>query len=133
MGNNRELAEEWFKKAEEDLSLAKDLLNRKEYFSHICFLAQQAGEKYLKGFLIFDSKEFEKVHDLERLIELTRDKGRPFSGIVEGASVLSTFYVQARYPLGETQTGITFDDAQKAVTYADEIKRIVLSKTKKDE
>ncbi|MDP3741034.1 MAG: HEPN domain-containing protein [bacterium] len=127
--NNKELAEEWFKKADEDLSLARDLLVQKKFSDQACFHAQQAGEKYLKGLLVYRGKEFEKVHDLERLIELGGGNRLSQPGIVQGASVLSSFYVQARYPIGETE--ITFDDAHRAVTYADEIKKSVLDEIKK--
>ena len=41
----------WFASAKEDLDFAEVGLEH-EYFSQVCFLAQQSSEKALKGLLI---------------------------------------------------------------------------------
>ncbi len=62
----------WFKKADEDLYSAQQLLKSEGYLSIsvICFHCQQAAEKYLKGFLVYRNIEFKKTHDLLYLLSL---------------------------------------------------------------
>ena len=62
-------AEDWLLKADEDL-LAGDVLlsSRTAVLGVIAFLAQQACEKSLKGFLTAHGRTFPKTHELERLL-----------------------------------------------------------------
>jgi HEPN domain-containing protein len=46
------LAKEWFVKAKADLDFAKLGFKETKHYGQICFLCQQAVEKYLKGFLV---------------------------------------------------------------------------------
>ncbi|MGE5583226.1 MAG: HEPN domain-containing protein [Bacillota bacterium] len=48
------LTKEWFKYADRDLDAASKLLGTLNQIA--CFHAQQAAEKYIKGFLIFKQK-----------------------------------------------------------------------------
>jgi HEPN domain-containing protein len=62
----RDEGKRWLEQAEEDLRWAKDLAERGGY--HIaCFLAQQVGEKALKGFLYGQGEEIVLGHSIERL------------------------------------------------------------------
>jgi len=62
----RDEGKRWLEQSEEDLRWAKDLAERGGY--HIaCFLAQQIGEKALKGFLYGQGKEIVLGHSIERL------------------------------------------------------------------
>lgn len=62
-----DLAKLWFRKAEEDMSNCKILLEKEMDFTLICFHAQQAIEKFLKGLLTLHGREFPKTHDLGSL------------------------------------------------------------------
>lgn len=65
--DRKKLAEEWFSKAKDDEMSAKDILQDREgAASTVCFLAQQMAEKYLKGYLVFQGKDFPKIHQLDR-------------------------------------------------------------------
>ena len=66
--NKKTLAEEWFKKASDDLKSAKVILEEGGYYGTTCFLAQQMAEKYLKGFLVYSGWKLAKVHDLIKLL-----------------------------------------------------------------
>lgn len=57
----------WFKKGGEDLFVCELLLEHKAGYATACFHAQQAAEKYLKGFLAVHQHASEKTHDLEHL------------------------------------------------------------------
>jgi len=71
MEETRKEVERWIRKAEDDLLVAREMLNfRKRIPWIICFHTQQAVEKYLKAFLIFHQVEFRKAHDISDLLEL---------------------------------------------------------------
>ncbi|MEK7078470.1 MAG: HEPN domain-containing protein, partial [Patescibacteria group bacterium] len=44
----------WIQKAEDDLAFAKDAFSDTEYYDHVCVLAEQAVEKYLKAVIILN-------------------------------------------------------------------------------
>jgi HEPN domain-containing protein len=60
------LPRQWLERASEDLDVAQ-LVLEEEYFAHVCFLAQQAIEKALKGYLLQHTGTYPKTH---RLLEL---------------------------------------------------------------
>ena len=60
-----EFAFEWTKKAEHDLFIMRLGLDNADTPSDVlCFLAQQAAEKALKGVLTVHKVEFKRTHDL---------------------------------------------------------------------
>ena len=62
---NRDIAREWFKIAETDLSSAEFLQSMTPVpFEIICYHCQQSVEKYLKGYLALKGEEIKKTHDL---------------------------------------------------------------------
>jgi len=63
------LPQRWFDKAAEDLEVTH-LTFTEEYFSHVCFLSQQAIEKTLKGFLLDRNGRYPRSHNLIELIDL---------------------------------------------------------------
>lgn len=66
-----DLVNAWFAKAENDLKAIELIMADEDTPTDIaCFHAQQAAEKYLKGYLLFHQIKFPKIHDLESLIEL---------------------------------------------------------------
>lgn len=60
----RKLAQEWFIKADNDLTSASILLKAKGPPETVCFLCHQSVEKLLKGYLVLKKNRFEKIHDL---------------------------------------------------------------------
>lgn len=59
----------WFRKAEADLRNIELVLPADDCpFDTACFHAQQAAEKYLKGYLTYLGVGFPKAHDLEELV-----------------------------------------------------------------
>src|ERR1041384_7794702 len=67
-----EVLRQWVAKAENDLIVATHLLRmRKECpVDAVCFHAQQAAEKYIKAYLVFQDVDFPKFHDLAKLTKL---------------------------------------------------------------
>ena len=82
----------WLEQAREDLRWAEDLAHRGGY--HIaCFLAQQVGEKALKGFLYVSGDEIVLGHSVERLCAEAAVRQPEFRESARRWSVLDGFYV----------------------------------------
>lgn len=62
-----DLAKEWFANADSDLGAAKVVIEHTTYFNMACFHAQQAIEKYFKGFLLLHGQRWSKTHNLDEL------------------------------------------------------------------
>lgn len=93
----REEGRRWLEQAEEDLRWAQDLAARGGY--HIaCFLAQQVGEKALKGFLYGQGEEIVLGHSIERLCREAARWDPQFDEQVGTWAILDGYYVPTRYP-----------------------------------
>ncbi|MFH1187683.1 MAG: HEPN domain-containing protein [bacterium] len=125
--HNKILAGDWFKKAQDDELSCEDILDdRRGAPSTVCFLSQQLAEKHLKGYLVYQGKQFPKIHQLDRLIKLCKETNATFEEVKEEAEYLTGFYVATRYP-GD-YPDFFWDDAEKAFESACRIKKFVLSK-----
>lgn len=72
------------------------MLSPQLYQVILCFHCQQAVEKFLKAFLIFNGIEIKKTHNIEYLLSECIDFDSEFS-IIDPKN-LSDFGVDARYP-----------------------------------
>ena len=122
----------WIQKAEDDLSFAKDAFADTEYYDHICVLAQQAAEKYLKAVIIlgkgFLSKK-ERVHNLIYLSNLCKNYGLDLSQFDEELRRLSEAYIPARYQVGNL-INFTKKDAKECLGDAQKIINFIKVKGK---
>lgn len=92
------LVKGWFAKAESDLRNITLVLPDPDCpFDTVCFHAQQAAEKYLKGLLTFYSISFPKSHDLEELAALVPERAK-LNLNIEELIELSQLAVVPRYP-----------------------------------
>jgi HEPN domain-containing protein len=120
----RDEGKRWLEQAEEDLRWAKDLAERGGY--HIaCFLAQQVGEKALKGFLYGQGEEIVLGHSIERLCREAARWDAQFEERVGTWAILDGYYVPTRYPNSIPNSiparVYTKDAAREAVRLADSI------------
>ena len=118
--------QQWKEIADSDLNIA-DFSAKNMWpvpFAIICFHCQQAVEKYLKWFLVFNDIEPPKIHDLEELEKLCEAIQPKFSDIYEKCSILSGYAVQSRYP---NEMHVEKQDMDKALEYAKEIKEFIRS------
>ncbi len=69
MSDAIDLARGWFRKGDSDLNTARILAVSEGPYDTACFHAQQAAEKYLKGFLSFVGQPFPFTHNLEELAQ----------------------------------------------------------------
>lgn len=74
----------WILKAESDFKIVeKDIISQFPVTDVICFHCQQAVEKYLKAYLIYQNVVPERTHLIERLIFLCMKFDKEFSMLSE--------------------------------------------------
>jgi len=99
----------WLRKAKRDFEVAKRELGLPEpYTDVVSFHAQQAVEKYLKGYLVWLEIEFEKSHDIEDLVSLASKKDASISQLKDFGAELTPYAVEIRYPEFEEPSLLTF-------------------------
>jgi len=118
----------WLEQAREDLHWARDLAERGGY--HIaCFLAQQVGEKALKGFIYAQGEEIVIGHSVERLCHYAAQWEPSLRELVKRWAILDSFYVATRYPNSIPDSiparVYTQETAREAVSLASEIVDLV--------
>ena len=117
----------WFKKAENDLSTIKNnLKSSNPPTDAICFHAQQAIEKYIKGALINYEIHFSKTHDLVNLMTSIVKHFPELSSYEEDLEEISHYGVEIRYP--DSFYEPTLMEAKKAYNTARRIKKLITNK-----
>jgi len=102
----------WLVRAKSSLKISKTRIDEDILYEDLCFQAQQAVEKALKGLLIFYNVEPEKTHNLVTLIkELSKYTEVPEE--INETAILNDYAVQTRYP-GE-YTPINEDEYYNAI------------------
>ncbi|NMG83524.1 MAG: HEPN domain-containing protein [Methanosarcinales archaeon] len=95
----KELTKEWIDKAEGDFIVVNHEYDAKTpVYDAICFHAQQCVEKYMKAILQENNIKFEKVHDLDLLLEKCKHFAPLLEERKEELIELSSFAVEIRYP-----------------------------------
>ncbi|MFZ0456058.1 MAG: HEPN domain-containing protein [Ignavibacteriaceae bacterium] len=113
-----ELVKNWLIKAKRDLNTAKRLSKEPEpYLDTAIYHCQQAVEKAVKGFLVFNDIRFEKTHDIEVLIQLAIPVNEEFSNWLDAGETLTPYATAYRYP-GENvePSKEEFDEALKTAS-----------------
>lgn len=92
------IVKRWLYKAGQDFGFAStSLVNGYDYYDQPCFFFQQAAEKYLKGYILYHNLQFEKTHDLLKLLETCKKNSANFEELKDAASELNTLYIEPRY------------------------------------
>ena len=117
---------EWVLKAEADFATVERecRARRSPNYDGACFHAQQAAEKYLKGYLVAKAIEFRCVHELAYLVRLCMGVESDFSTLLPPAAELQDYATDVRYPPDESEV-LTQDDAREAVQRAHEVRDFV--------
>lgn len=111
---------EWLKRAKSSLAKAQkgsDIPG--VYLEDLCFDAQQAAEKALKGLLIHRQQGFPYVHDLALLLARLEEAGQDVPDRIKQAAELTDYAVATRYP-GAFEL-ITQREYEEAVAIAVEV------------
>jgi HEPN domain-containing protein len=98
MRGKLDLARGWFRKADSDLHTAQIILAASGPYDTACFHAQQAVEKYPKGFILLQSDDpVPRTHNLEDLYQsalgLLPEGSLPLLDLAE----LTPYAVETRY------------------------------------
>jgi HEPN domain-containing protein len=127
---NRESARNWIRKAENDLKIGKDEMKTDNPATDaVCFHMQQCVEKYLKSYLIFNSKEFRRTHDIAELIDYCSEINPEFQELYKmNADKLTKYSVEIRY--AEELYFPSIEEAEEAIKIAEQVKDFVLKKLK---
>ena len=89
----------WLLKARKDLETARQMHRQgSDYADIVCFHAQQAAEKGLKGYLVWLGIDFPKTHVLEDLLDLIAPVDTSLERWRAELQALSPLAVETRYP-----------------------------------
>jgi HEPN domain-containing protein len=115
-----EFIEPWIQRADNDISSAFFLAEKMHPIPTeiVCFHCQQAAEKYLKAFLVFNDQEPPKTHDLAELARLCNNFDNDFMLLIPKCEYLLPFAIQTRYP---SKLELKDEDIKTALAYAQAI------------
>lgn len=120
----KNITKEWIAKAEQDYLVA-----RREFDASppaheaVCFHCQQCVEKYLKAVLQENEIYFEKIHDLDILLEQCKDIIPELWKFKTEIVELSHYAVEVRYPGVST----TEEDAKNSISIMEKVRNIIRS------
>jgi len=114
------LVQQWVLRAENDLlNVANNIQAKRVPWDTVCFHCQQAAEKYIKAVLAVYAQEIPRTHDLEQLLELTKEWVPKLEEVREDLQWLTVHAIVGRYPVevvqetpGETEGRRAQDIAQ---------------------
>ena len=89
---------DWILLAEERLQSADALIQARGVCYSAIELLQESIERYLKGFLISRNWKLERIHDLNRLLDLCLDHSTEFSRFAPLAQSLTEQFWAQHYP-----------------------------------
>jgi len=125
MASKEEILQQWLDKGNEELRSA-EYLSTMQYPTPdetICYLCQQAAEKYLKGFIFSKDIEPDKTHDLKDLLAICEKFNAEFSVLSSKAYILTRYAILPRYP---NELNITNEDMKIALSDAKSIQEFVI-------
>ena len=117
--------EQWIRRAKSNLARAKQGRQSEDImYEDLCFDAQQAAEKCLKGLLIYVGKNAPRTHSIGHLLNILR-RGCKIAvpREINEAIILNEYAVTTRYP-GDWEP-VTAEEYEEAVRLADEVWRWV--------
>jgi len=128
---NEETVKGWLIKADADLKIGKDEMQTDEPVTDmVCFHMQQCCEKYLKAFLIFNGREYPKIHRLSVLINLCARIDKDFRKLMEwGVDDLTRYATTLRY--SEEFYRPSVEETEHAIALAERVRNFVREKMKK--
>ncbi|MDO6353824.1 HEPN domain-containing protein [Caloramator sp. CAR-1] len=116
----------WLQRAQQDLKVI-ELIN-KEGIEGIedtfCYLCQQAAEKYLKAFILYNNQLIIKTHDLVYLLNISKRYAEELKSLFDDVVLLNEYTISARYP-SDFDDKRTVEDANLAYESLINIKNAV--------
>ncbi len=129
--NKMTIVKRWFSKGDNDLKNIQNNLESEDIPTDtICFHAQQAIDKYIKGALVYFDQDISKAHDLVKLLTEIASFIPELSVMEEDLEKITEFAVEVRYP--DSFYDHSLEEAKGAYEIALKVKDIVLSKVPVD-
>ncbi|MFQ6003207.1 MAG: HEPN domain-containing protein [Candidatus Zixiibacteriota bacterium] len=94
----KEWVKEWLKIAKKDLEEAEFLFSNRRPTEDVVYFLQQAAEKSLKGYLIYQGWKLQKIHDIRTILQEAVKFDKSFERFIPIAAQLTEFYFKSRYP-----------------------------------
>jgi HEPN domain-containing protein len=91
----------------------------------VCYHCQQAAEKYLKAFLVYNDQEPLKTHDLIEIVKLCNNFDKDFLLLSPKCEYLIPFATRTRYP---STIDPGDEDMKRALAFAKDIIDFVKTK-----
>ena len=89
----------WMVKAWRDLKMVqRAVAGQPPFYDMAVYHCQQSAEKAVKAFLVFQSRPYEKTHDIEVLVDLACAVEPRFSKLADAADALTPYATRFRYP-----------------------------------
>jgi len=118
----KSITKEWIEKAEQDFLVAKREFEAvPPAYEPVCFHCQECIEKYLKAILQENDIYFEKIHDLDILLEQCKNLIPQIYGLKKELVELSSYAVEIRYP----GISISDEETKKAIKVTREARDII--------
>ena len=113
--------EQWIRRARSNLARAKQGRQSEDImYEDLCFDAQQAAEKSLKGLLVYFKKNPPRTHSIGHLLNLLRKRCKiDIPREIRDAIILNEYAVTTRYP-GDWEP-VTEEEYEEEVKLADEV------------
>lgn len=124
---DQQISSSCVRKADEDFEYAKASLEKGlDFPAQICFHFHQAAEKYLKAYIVEGELEFQRIHDLTKLLQVCSSNDQEFKNLEGELNELNPFYIETRYPdfLGVVDKS----DAENALRIVGKVASLVKSK-----
>jgi HEPN domain-containing protein len=120
----RALVASWWTRASEDLRASLLLVDGKPpALAAAVYHCQQAAEKSLKAWLVWQEIPFPKIHDLDKLLNLCSPVDSGFESLRLHAAILTPYVAEFRYP-GEDQAPSP-EDTQEAIRLATDVTKFI--------
>lgn len=107
--------ENWFALAQERMESADALFAARGPCYSAVELLQEGVERYLKGYLVGNGWKLERIHDLNRLIDIARTYDNGFTTFAPLAQSLTEQFWAQHYPGGDlTDVGADYEALRQA-------------------
>ena len=119
----------WLEQAEHQLEVTDTLLES-DFWSDVCFMAEQTAQMALKAFLYGRGQRHILLHSIQELASECREVDAAFAEVIEWGKILDRYYIPTRCPDALTSPAVPFrsftqGDARQARQYASDIVELV--------
>jgi len=111
---------DWFNKANSDLTAAKILLEYNGDNAIVAFHCQQAIEKAFKGFMLKHKSKLVEGHSLVYLCKKASEIEFSIKQHMKNCAFVNQFYIETRYP-SDIPMDVDKSEAQECIGIAEEI------------